>query len=145
MLSALNFTAYMSKRKPVELILMETDKGVYNIKLGSNPKNESRPYIGVSLAQSFDVKPDIKQRFGFLVIILPILLWFVELLRWLFLLNIGIGLFNLVPIGPIDGGRMSHLVLTSYLGKKNGEKWWKYISFALLALIILLFIIAMTK
>ena len=56
---------------------------------------------------------------------------------WLFVLNLGIGLFNLVPLGPIDGGRMLQLAMHKiFRNEKKGDKAWKYISMLFLALIL---------
>ena len=37
------------------------------------------------------------------------------------MLNFGIGLFNLVPVGPIDGGRMFQLAMYKLFGKETVE------------------------
>jgi len=34
----------------------------------------------------------------------------------------GIGLFNLVPLGPIDGGRMLQVVLQKFSKNKKGNE-----------------------
>ena len=65
-----------------------------------------------------------------------IFFWFYGLFYWLFVLNIGIGLFNLVPIGPVDGGRMFHTLVTRFLPQKTGEKVYGFVSFLFAFLII---------
>ncbi len=65
-----------------------------------------------------------------------IFFWFYGLLYWLFVLNLGIGLFNLVPIGPVDGGRMFHTLATKILPQKLGEKVYTTVSFVFAFLII---------
>ena len=65
----------------------------------------------------------------------------VELFQWIFMLNLGIGLFNLLPIKPLDGGYMLEILL-SY---KMSEKYYKPIITSLsvvLALIIVFSIVA---
>ena len=57
-------------------------------------------------------KPGLKNRLG--GIIPAALIWFYGFLYWLYLLNLGIGLFNLVPLGPIDGGRMLLVALKKF-------------------------------
>lgn len=61
--------------------------------------------------------------------------WVSGLLFWLFMLNLGIGLFNLLPLGPLDGGRMFQLVCLK-VSKKHGLRVWSFVSFSLAALII---------
>jgi membrane-associated protease RseP (regulator of RpoE activity) len=51
------------------------------------------------------------------------------LLYWLYLLSIGIGLFNLVPIGPIDGGQMSREIFRQIFKKEETAlKVWGWTS-----------------
>jgi len=59
------------------------------------------------------------------------------LLYWLYLLNIGIGLFNLVPLGPIDGGLMMKEVLKKWFNKKTAKKIFSFISSAFLIMILI--------
>jgi len=64
--------------------------------------------------------------------------WFLELLKWLWIISLGIGLFNLLPLGPVDGGRMFPLGLSFFVKDENKiKKIWKYISFLVLGLIII--------
>lgn len=62
-------------------------------------------------------------------------IWLTGLISWLFILNLGIGLFNLVPLGPIDGGRMLHTILEQVVPKKHAKKIWSIVSIAMLAII----------
>ena len=55
----------------------------------------------------------------------------------MYILNLGIGLFNLVPLGPVDGGRMVHDVLSKYLRKDLAIMVWKFISFIFLLIILI--------
>lgn len=63
--------------------------------------------------------------------------WIKELIRWLFLLNLFVGLFNLLPLGIVDGGRMLDTFLqTTMKNKKRAKKIWGFVSmFFLLALL----------
>jgi len=63
--------------------------------------------------------------------------WIAGLLFWLFLLNLGIGLFNLLPIGPLDGGRMFQLVCFKFFKKKStAMKVWGYTSVIFVTIIL---------
>ncbi len=64
-------------------------------------------------------------------------MWISGLLFWLFLLNIGIGLFNLAPIPITDGGKMLYLALLHYFDKKRAMNIWKYAALFFIALIII--------
>ena len=57
----------------------------------------------------------------------------------------GIGLFNLVPIGPVDGGRMLHLGLTKLFKEKWGVRIWKLISWLFILAVLFNIIYAFIK
>jgi len=93
----------MNRTAPGETVVLKTDTKTYDITLAHHPENDNKSYLGVYVSQSSKIKPALKQELFFIP---SIILWLLGLLYWLYLLNLGIGLFNLVPIGPIDGGRM---------------------------------------
>jgi len=64
------------------------------------------------------------------------LIWVKDLFFWLFVLNLGVGLFNLVPLGPIDGGRMLLAVLQKFTHEKRASAIWKSVSVGLLCVLI---------
>ena len=49
--------------------------------------------------------------------------------------NLIIIVFNLIPIYPMDGGKILKSILNILVGEKKGEQWIKKISFAILILI----------
>lgn len=64
--------------------------------------------------------------------------WTKDLIRWVFLLNLFIGLFNLLPLGIVDGGRMLNIFLQRTIkSKKKARKIWGFISAFFLLLIVL--------
>jgi membrane-associated protease RseP (regulator of RpoE activity) len=130
-----NLSSALRSKKPNDVVLVKTDKSTYEIKLARNPENESLAYIGAFLEQSTKIKDDIKANYGKF---LPnALIWISGLFVILFILNLGIGLFNLVPIGPLDGGRMLQLVLHRIFDKEKGDKYWYYIGMFFLVLIFI--------
>jgi membrane-associated protease RseP (regulator of RpoE activity) len=60
------------------------------------------------------------------------------LLFFLFLINFGVGTFNMLPIGPLDGGRMWAIVL-SRIAPKYSKKIMSALSLFVLAIIVLNF------
>ncbi len=118
-----NFTDALKDKRPGEGIFIKTDKGDYNITLGENPENKSKGYLGVSIGQSTKIKKEIIAQYG---VFLPnAFIWFVGLLVWIYLLNLGIGLFNLLPLGPLDGGRMYLIALQRFMKKERAYWIWK--------------------
>ncbi len=61
----------------------------------------------------------------------------IDLLKWIFLLNFGVGLFNLLPMLPLDGGGMLQAILERWMPKKRARKCCIYLSIAVLVLVIL--------
>lgn len=61
------------------------------------------------------------------------------LLFWLFLINFGVGAANLLPIGPLDGGRMWGIVVKK-IAKKNWKKIMSVVSYVTLAILIINFL-----
>ena len=128
-----NFSKLMEEKRPGDNIFVKTDKASYNINLAANPENKSMAYLGVYIQQNQKIKDSVIKSYG--NFIPNSLLWFIGLLYWLFVLNLGIGLFNLVPIGPIDGGRMMQLVCHRLFDKERGDWIWKRISIFFLLLV----------
>ncbi len=62
--------------------------------------------------------------------------WLYGLFYWLFLLSLGIGLFNLLPVGPVDGGRMLHAVLDKYFSHKACERVFGFITIFFVVLLV---------
>jgi len=130
-----DFSEIMQNKTPGEKILLATDKGNYSVALGKNPRNSSAAYLGVSVAQNKEIKKEVESRYGSF---LPnAVIWILGLVYWLYLLNIGIGIFNLVPVGPIDGGRMLLIGLEKYFKKEKAKKILGIISLVFLAVIVL--------
>ncbi len=130
-----NLTDVLKSKKPNEDIIITTNKTDYNLTLTSHPENSSKAYLGASLTQAKQTKPEFEAKYG--KFIPAAIIWIAGLFYWLYVLNLGIGLFNLVPLGPIDGGRMMQLVMHRlFKDKEKGNKAWKWISVFFLALIL---------
>ncbi len=133
-----NFTVALNNTKPGSEILLKTDKGEYELITDVNPAT-NMSLVGVRVSQALDVKGNVAARFGN---VLPsMLLSFVRFLTVFFALSLGIGLANLLPIGPIDGGRMLFTGIRRFFAEERAFRIWKNISilFVLLVLINLIF------
>ena len=72
--------------------------------------------------------------------------WLSGFLRWLYLLSFGIGLFNLLPLPIVDGGRMVQTFLRKLKGQVQGDKRYQQLGlFFLLILILNLLLPYITK
>ncbi|MEK6816346.1 MAG: M50 family metallopeptidase, partial [Nanoarchaeota archaeon] len=103
------FVNVSSRIKPGDEVLLSTDKGDAKLVAAENPDNKSKGFMGVS---GFQQDKKVKEEFRGYGFWPHVMLWFNVLIGWLFLINIGVGMFNLLPLGPVDGGR---IFLTSML------------------------------
>ena len=138
-ISVLNATAFYNKiriKQPGDTILLSNSKTTTraNITLGTNPEDASLPYLGVINIQ--DERRFYNEQQG------KVFSWFRNLVKWLAALNIFIGIANLLPLGPVDGGQFLKVFLHEIfpVNEKRAQKWWLRISFITLILIILGFL-----
>ena len=108
-----SYVDVVSSFKPGDNITVQTDQGSYTITLGKNPNNESVGFFGIQANKHFDL---VNDSLGPLPWILFELL---ELFQWVFMLNLGIGLFNLLPMKPLDGGYMLEILLSYKLSEQH--------------------------
>ncbi|MEM2878682.1 MAG: site-2 protease family protein [Candidatus Hadarchaeales archaeon] len=64
----------------------------------------------------------------------------IDILKWIFILNLGVGLFNMLPAVPLDGGYMLRALLEKRASKSAAKKAVRLISFVVLILIVLNFV-----
>jgi membrane-associated protease RseP (regulator of RpoE activity) len=132
---ATSFLKYMQTITPGEVVNIAGTGKVYPVTTIASPKNASLAYIGVNVKQDMQIKPEVKAKYGNL----PWCMWyFLQLLYWIFTLNLGIGLINLLPLGPIDGGRMAKIGIEQAI--KNREKAKKV--FGIISALSLLLLLA---
>ena len=109
-------------------IKIATDKGEFVV----NPEQkEERYYIGFSVTNNVIVRESIPE------FVLPLTKWFNMLFFWIWVISLGIGLFNLLPLGPIDGGRMFYVAMLNFFEKKKAMKIFKGASLLCLTLILI--------
>lgn len=139
-LEASEFKQAMDLKQIGETIEVKTDKQTLSIMLGED-EIEKDAFLGVNVQSKKGIKPEVLSEYP---VLSRIAVWLKDLIYWLSLLNIGVGLFNLVPIGPIDGGRMLQVVLEKIMPQRNALRVWKAVSYGLLAVIASNIIYALT-
>jgi membrane-associated protease RseP (regulator of RpoE activity) len=141
--SAETFSSIFLRTRPNETItLTDADGNVYSVMTGEHKDYNylgkyGVGYLGISgIKTSFTLKKDTaayRNKFN-------ILGWLGKLLFWLQALSLGLGLANLLPIGPLDGGRMLLVSLQKTAGEKRGQIIWSKITLIMVIIIgILLF------
>ncbi|MEM4714218.1 MAG: site-2 protease family protein [Candidatus Nanoarchaeia archaeon] len=138
-----DFISVLNQTKPGENIILLTADGTnYSIKTSGNPQNTSKAYIGITFKQNIKLSEKAEKygSFGWLP-------WHVhQLFFWIYALNLGIGLINLLPLGPIDGGRIMFATLNKIIKKKEkAKKYFYYISLASLMLLLLNILLPLCK
>jgi len=135
-LNITSFTESTQHIKPGDTLVLHTDKGDITLKTVENPDNKTRPFIGISgLELDKKVKPEVEERYG--TTLPKIFTWIHMLIFWLVIVNVGVGLFNLLPLGPVDGGRMFLSGMLALMKEEKAKRTWAFMSFACLALIII--------
>jgi len=110
-------------------ITLETNKGNLTITTGQHPNLEGRGYIGITY--SLSVNKGMENFEPFIRILL-------ELLKWIILLNFLVGITNLMPLSPFDGGKMVEEIIASLnLNKEVVE----HILLAIIGIMLFLIII----
>jgi membrane-associated protease RseP (regulator of RpoE activity) len=129
-----SYLTVVSKLKPNEKANILTDQGNHVLKTGSNPNNASRGYMGIQIAKNFKIKDNIANTWGNQ---LPWIWFYLEdLFFWIFILNISVGLFNLLPIRLLDGGHLFEDLLSSKLPEKIVKPTTRIVSYFLIIIIV---------
>ncbi|MBN2422632.1 site-2 protease family protein [Candidatus Woesearchaeota archaeon] len=146
-----DFLNALENIKPSETVKISNNELNYEFKAIEHPQNPGKALIGITGSQTGQiinihkskelVNSDLLSK-----IIFSALDIISNLLFWMFVLSMGIGIANLLPLGPVDGGRMLQIVLYKLIpDKKKGNNLWIKISLITLFLIILSFIIPLIR
>jgi membrane-associated protease RseP (regulator of RpoE activity) len=119
----------LNNTKPGEIINITTTAGNYSIKTVNRPDNKSGAYIGISGLYTFS---DVKKEFQD---IKSVISWIWGLLFWLFIISMGVGFFNMLPIKPLDGGLVYEEIFKKFLHKR-GKIVIRIVSIFILALLL---------
>ena len=118
-----DFARIIEKVKPGEVVEIKTTKGLYQVKTSQHPDDPERAFVGISKPRTLFVYTG---HLGLEGVVpertLNVLSWVFGLFGWIFALNLGIGVFNLFPIKPLDGGLMFEEILTHYVKKGKDVK-----------------------
>ncbi len=128
------FSELLAYTKPGQEIVINTKDKDYQVTLTENPENSRKSFLGIQTISN-EVNVKYEQGIGFLIY--QTIARLSVFLRWLFLLSLGIGLFNLLPLPIVDGGRMAQVFLHKLKGKEKGEKRYRQISLFFLFILLL--------
>ncbi|MFB6180634.1 MAG: site-2 protease family protein [Candidatus Nanohalobium sp.] len=89
-----------------------TSSGISGFFSGEDKEADGR--IGIMVGTTTDYNPGLKQYSG-------LLNWFISLLSTVAAIHIGIGLVNMLPFRPLDGGHIVGGIVDKYLGEKASK------------------------
>ena len=123
----------LSSLHPNDTIEIANSSDSLTVILGSHPEDSTRGYLGVlGVNTETEVQDNIPYWFYVLF------RWVAEFIMWIFILSIGLGAFNLLPLGPVDGGQMIRLALEKTKGVKKGRLIWGRLAMILFVMILFL-------
>ncbi|MAG15681.1 hypothetical protein CMO88_01325 [Candidatus Woesearchaeota archaeon] len=127
--SLADFLRAFENIKPNDVMSISNSENTYFVETGTNPDDNTRAYLGVNIYNRLagDTTTSFK-----------IVSWFTSLLSLIGILSLGIGIANLLPIGPLDGGKMLQQALHKIRGEKKGNKTLVHLSLFFLLVILLL-------
>jgi membrane-associated protease RseP (regulator of RpoE activity) len=139
--SMVDLTIIMKDVKPGDTVKIKTTQNTYEVKTTVSPEDPKKPFIGISKPNTLFIYKGILKDFGVVSEnTLYIISWFLGFFEWVFVLNIGIGTFNLFPIKPLDGGLMLEEIVKHFYKDKKVKYLVNGISlFTLLLVLINLF------
>jgi len=116
----LDFGEAIEDIKPGDIIDVKTSEGNFQVKTTPHPDDPEKPFIGISKPKTLFVYKGLFEGYGIVSErILYIISWVLGLFGWVFALNIGIGVFNLFPIKPLDGGLMLEEIIKYFYKGRN--------------------------
>ena len=140
--TANDLTNELATVRPNETINITGNGTTSTIVTVQNPKDETKGYLGVI---GVNTKYELKNHDTTFEYTYNILDAFFTLMQWVLMLSLGIGLANLLPLGPVDGGQMIRTALVDINGKKKGLTIWVIISIITLTTLLILIFVPMFK
>lgn len=130
--TAQDFLIYMQGIDIGEEITLSDGVEEFALETVQNPISEGA-FIGITNIENQQKLNEGVSEFWF-----NVYSWFKGLFKWIGLLSFAIGLMNLLPLGPIDGGRMVKTFTEKlYKDKEKALKHWGLISFIMLILLLM--------
>lgn len=128
---------------PGQEVVLGSGEESWKVLTAPRPGNESVGFIGIQFEVETRKNPLMLERVGSVGFFLLERLY--EVVLWIILLSSGLGLANLLPLGPVDGGRMLLSALERYLPKERARLFWSKISVAVLVAVLLLVFVPIFK
>jgi membrane-associated protease RseP (regulator of RpoE activity) len=146
---------FLDTKRPGDKIRLKTinkegKEEEYSLNLAKNPNNESKAYLGVGYMGGLS-KGFVQRFLGMFMsfknpstLYIPTwdgeFVYFIyHLFWWIMIINLLVALFNMLPLGMLDGGRFFYLtVLSLTKSKKVANSAYKFITYFILAIFLAL-------
>lgn len=102
-----DLTKVLSETPAGSTVEVVTEKGAYSVNTISPPRGGEGSYLGLS----FGLKPQFQSTSSVISTIY-------QMFFWIFVFNVGVGIFNMLPIKVLDGGHMFEAIFLRIF--KNG-------------------------
>ncbi|MFA5176232.1 MAG: site-2 protease family protein [Candidatus Nanoarchaeia archaeon] len=109
-----DFSKSLENIKPNQEIIIQTLNSTYTLTTTQSPKNPEEGYLGISVSA---VEVIAKGNYGKITVLISN--WIMKLFFWMYAISLGVGLFNLLPLGPVDGGRMFNTGILYFIKNKK--------------------------
>lgn len=117
-----------------EYIFISAQGDEYSLTLAEHAQNPEQPWVGIEGIQNYYEAPRASWT-------APILIFILDIIYWTFIIALGLGLANLIPLGPVDGGRMYLVALQTFMKNDRAEYVWKKTALLfLIAVVLLIFV-----
>jgi membrane-associated protease RseP (regulator of RpoE activity) len=126
------FAQVMIHSRPNETVMITTREKSLKLTAATHPEDQYSAFIGIVDIRNENILKNENYN-----LINQLLLTLIIFLRWLFVLSLGIGLFNLLPLPIVDGGRMTQTFLKRLWGEQRGNNAYGKIGIFFLLLLIL--------
>ncbi len=148
-----NFEEFKEKLdtySPKDKVVIVTPTKKYDVILAKKPEDPTKSFLGIiNITNEMKIKEKYESGMGKGVY--SSLEWFTGLsnnklgfLLWLSMISIGIGLFNLLPLPIVDGGRMVQVFLHKLYGSEKGERRYRKVSLFFLFILVVTIIYSIT-
>jgi len=130
----------LSSLSPGDEITIGNEEESYTLVTVENPADEQKAFIGV-----VGIQTEFSPKQGVPLWSFHVMMFLRQFFFWIFVLSVGLGAFNLLPLGPVDGGRMIQLAFAKTLGEKKGNVIWTKLALALVVVILFLLFVPILR
>lgn len=132
-----SLSAILDAKEPGQDALVTADGRQYRVTLADN---EGKAYMGVLAVttKSRLKNPDMGWVYSGVLVLSTLLLW-------TYVISLGVGIANLLPLFMVDGGRMALIALEHFFEEDTAKQIWTKGGFFILALVLILVFVPIGK